>query len=84
MLDFYVFKTFIISYIIGVPKLRLCDPEIHLGGGSPLRLNPYPPGGGSLQKLAAEGAFWEIFSGGRARRRRGILEIFSGGKIDFL
>ena len=70
--------------LIGVPPLRLCVAEVHLGGGSPLRLIQYPPGGGgSLQKLVAEGAFWKIFSGGRARRRREILAILSGGKTDF-
>ena len=40
-----VFSTSEGDLPIGVPKLRLCDPEVHLGGGSPLRLNPYPPGG---------------------------------------
>ena len=70
---------------MGVPPLRLCVAEVHLGGGSPLRLTgiQYPPGGGgSLQKLVAEGAFWKIFSGGRARRRREILAILSVGKTD--
>ena len=71
---------------IGVPPRRKRETEVHLGGGSSLRLNPYPlllvrgggpePGGGTT--------FSVIFSGGRARRRRENFEILSGEKAGSL
>ena len=70
--------------MIGVPPLRLCVAEVHLGGGSPLRLIQYPPGGWGVPPEVSGGrSFLEIFSGGRARRRREILAILSGGKTNF-